>query len=128
MPGIRNEDKHVYALLVSWERISHSGNNPGWCPWGHLYQPHPAFLGFVFQDLQELPPPNISDALGDPASCQSDDIQVFDRDQAIVLDQPLGQLVVKVAPLVGRSLMQTADSYNRPFFKRTPSLRHSAPT
>ena len=56
--------------------------------------------GLVLKQADEAGPAGIVDAFGQPRPGQTDDSEVFDGDRLVLADQPQGELVVMVGPLV----------------------------
>jgi hypothetical protein len=69
--------------------------------WIHPDQGPTSFCRFVGQDREELAPACVVDRFGQHRASQSFDVQVFNSDQPVLLDERTGRLVVEVAPLVG---------------------------
>jgi len=75
----------------------------------HCDKLSPGSSGLVEQHVQEVTPTGISNALGNVTAGQALDVQVFDGNEAKPFDYFVRQLVVKVAALIRRALVQSAD-------------------
>jgi beta-glucosidase len=76
--------------------------------------------GLGFQQAEKGSPPSVVDALGQPRSGQSRHGEVLNGDRLVLADQPQGQLVMVIGPLVADPGEGVADVLfgHRPFTGR----------
>src|SRR6266700_161347 len=67
----------------------------------HLDQRPTSFRRFVGHDRDELAPASIVNGLGQHRAGQPLDVQIFDGDQPVRLNQRVRRLVMEVTPLIG---------------------------
>src|SRR5690349_12790028 len=66
-----------------------------------------SILRFVRDEPQELTPPGILHGLGKYSLCQAQDVQLFDGDQTVIVDQFPRLLVMKICPLPANTLVNS---------------------
>ena len=67
--------------------------------------PTTSIASFVVEHSDELSPGSVGHALRDVAAAKAVDVQIFDGDEAKLVDQSVRELVLEVTPLVGNVLM-----------------------
>ena len=90
-------------------RTTTTGAIPGSAVGVNRHKQSTSFLGFVLKHMQELCPSGVCHALAHVAAAQPVDVQILDDNKTMLLHQGGGQLVLKVAALVGYSLVQLSD-------------------
>lgn len=75
----------------------------------------------VREDREELSPSGIRHALGEHAALEPNDIQVFDRNQVVLLHEPQRGLVVKVPPSALDRAMPPGQTAYRPLATGAPT-------
>ena len=71
----------------------------------HFHHSSPSFCRFDAECLQEVTPARIVDLLGKHASGHAADVQLFDGDQLVAVDDLAGELVCVVGSLIGDALV-----------------------
>jgi hypothetical protein len=103
MPAIPERFRHGSAARAALRGA--------WCLDLH---PKPGSLcRFPEQDEDECAPGRIQDRLGEHAPRQALDVQVFDRNQSVAVDQTAGDFVMKISPLVPHMDMRPLQRLHR---------------
>lgn len=90
MPSIRKGLRHS---LPAQARLTRSA-------WVHLHQHSPSAFCLVREKIDELGPPCITNGLRQHPASEALHVQIFDRDQSVLIDEISGQLVLEIRPLV----------------------------
>jgi hypothetical protein len=83
-----------------------------WCV--NLHSQPGSLRRFPEQDEDERAPGRIQDRLGEPAARQALDVQVFDRNQAVAVDQHAGDFVRSVISSSSRAFLSGIILFRRP--------------
>lgn len=80
--------------------------------WVHSKELSTSVCSFVGNLIKEHSPSSIIDRLGEPSTCQAFEVQIFDRYQAIVRNNPLTDFVMKVASLIANMRVSALQELN----------------
>src|SRR5688500_16063734 len=66
----------------------------------YFNEPSTSIFRFVASEVEELRPPGVMDRLSEHPACEPLDVQIFDGNRAVVVDDEAANLVMKVRSLV----------------------------
>ena|SRR5215216_72938 len=81
--------------------------------WVDSHKHAPGAFSLVREHEEKVRPPSIVDGLGEHSSCQPFDIQIFHRDQPVLVNNSAGFFVMKVAALITNVVVKSLQQENR---------------